>query len=690
MGILSRLKAAADVLVGRAAASYVGGFITGRPTFPTPGFGTLAQEGFEKNAIVYAGIMEIATSVPESPLRYRKRGSREPVESGPMSEALAMPSSWFSETDLWELSLVHLYLSGNFYWEKVRTRGGRVKELWPLRPDRVSIVPGKEQYVDAYRYRIDDREFSLPAADVSHHRWPHPRNDFFGFPPLAAALRALATDNEAVDFAKALLENNALPGGLLKVSKDIDQVEADRLKDRFVEKFSGSKRGAPVVLKPGMDFEPISFDLEKVAFESVRNISTTEVLAVLGVPPILIGALVGLERSTFANFAEARRAFHDETIAPLQRKLASRLSADPDFCPLGSGLEVYFDDSQVSALADMRAAKATATVASWNAGLLTLDQALAELGYPPVGGEEGAQRKQPAPSVFGGTAEQDSFPPGKGRRGRKGRKAQDPLDLLADNLDSLSFAELWEARMRSTAKSVFRAQAREARAAFSSWSKSRPEVKAATFTAAMMQAVKGALENLSEGWTKQAFEEFRPLIVKLLGGSAKLKAQEIEVAFDLDDAKVREFIETYGYKFAQKLGRSSLEELRAVLAAGQDEGLTVDQVSSRLEDVFHRWTSARADMVARSETMRAGNRGVKLAYQEAGVTRLEWDAASDPCPICQALDGKQIGIDEAFVQEGGSFQYADGDVVKTFLANYETVETPPAHPNCRCTISALD
>ncbi|WP_206341757.1 phage portal protein [Streptomyces ureilyticus] len=68
-----------------------------------------------------------------------------------------------------------------------------------------------------------------------------------------------------------------------------------------------------------MDVKVLGLNLDQLRFPDLRTISETRICAGFGVPPVLVGAKAGLDRSTFANYAEARRSFWEETIMPDQR-----------------------------------------------------------------------------------------------------------------------------------------------------------------------------------------------------------------------------------------------------------------------------------------------------------------------------------------------------------------------------------
>lgn len=99
----------------------------------------------------------------------------------------------------------------------------------------------------------------------------------------------------------------------------------------------------------------------------------------------------------------------------------------------------------------------------------------------------------------------------------------------------------------------------------------------------------------------------------------------------------------------------------------------VTNATERAEKYAAKLTRRRAQTIARTETMRAANEGqLQLWAQAKGAGLLNRDAkkvwiTSDPCPICEELEGEEVGIEEEF----------------------SIGADPPAHPNCRCTVGLV-
>jgi phage portal protein BeeE len=118
-------------------------------------------------------------------------------------------------------------------------------------------------------------------------------------------------------------------------------------------------------------------------FIALKQMAAREIALALGVPPLLLG-LPG--DSTYANFAEANRAFWRQGIAPLVKRTAASLAA---FLSqhYGAAMTLTPDFDGVEAMADAREPLWRAVTA---ADFLTADEKRAALGYGPMTKPAGA------------------------------------------------------------------------------------------------------------------------------------------------------------------------------------------------------------------------------------------------------------------------------------------------------------
>lgn len=114
----------------------------------------------------------------------------------------------------------------------------------------------------------------------------------------------------------------------------------------------------------------------------------------------------------------------------------------------------------------------------------------------------------------------------------------------------------------------------------------------------------------------------------------------------------------------------ALFEERGWITARQDANRLAGQYAQKL-------INYRAKNIARTESIRAANQGQQTLWEDAInkdlLTEADWERewiASDPCPICTALDGTRAGMRESF--EGGYFM------------------PPDPHVNCRCSVGLVE
>ena len=111
------------------------------------------------------------------------------------------------------------------------------------------------------------------------------------------------------------------------------QEDVENTKKFFSERFGGPNRGSTAVMSAKTKVQIISWSPEQMNLKGLRRIPEERISAALGVPAIVAGLGAGLDRSTFANFQEARRHAYESNIIPMQRLIGGEIerSLIPDF-----------------------------------------------------------------------------------------------------------------------------------------------------------------------------------------------------------------------------------------------------------------------------------------------------------------------------------------------------------------------
>ena len=272
-------------------------------------------------------------------------------------------------------------LTGDGYLEAVG-EGGLPVELHVLRSDRMSVVPGGDGWPAGFEYTVGGRKVRFASEAVCHVRAFHPQDDHHGLSPMHAAAAAVDVHNSASRWSKALLDNAARPSGAIVHRAEggalMTQEQFERLQGELEANHQGARNaGRPMLLEGGLDWKPMGFSPTDMEFRDVKAAAAREIATAFGVPPMMLG-IPG--DATYANYAEANRAFYRLTVLPLAQRTLSRASAFLSELS-GEAVELRVDLDQVPALSAEREAQ-------WRrvseAAFLTDAEKRSLLGLPPL------------------------------------------------------------------------------------------------------------------------------------------------------------------------------------------------------------------------------------------------------------------------------------------------------------------
>ncbi|MEP3345274.1 MAG: phage portal protein [Litoreibacter sp.] len=292
---------------------------------------SLTRSGFAANPVGFRSVKMIAEAAAALPLVLQDEAQR--FETHPVLALMSRPNQAQGRAEMLEALYGQLLLSGNGYLEAVGLGDGVPVELHVLRSERMHLVPGADGWPAAYEYAVGGRKhrFSMTGdlAPICHIRSFHPQDDHYGFSPLQAAATAIDVHNSASRWSKALLDNAARPSGAIvykggdgQQSMTNDQFE--RLQVEMEAHHQGARNaGRPMLLEGGLDWKPMGFSPSDMEFQKTKEAAAREIAQAFGVPPMLLG-IPG--DATYANYAEANRAFYRLTVLPLAAKVLGSVS----------------------------------------------------------------------------------------------------------------------------------------------------------------------------------------------------------------------------------------------------------------------------------------------------------------------------------------------------------------------------
>ena len=286
---------------------------TGRPVTPATAVGSTA---------VWAAVRIISESIATLPLRVYERSTdgRTIATQHPLYPILHdRPNPRQTAVEYREQQLASLLLWGNAYTWIDRWPSGRPRNLWPLRPDRVTVkidVTSENDPVPNLVYVVsthDGGQKVYASDDILHVRGLS-SDGMLGLSPIAVHRDAVGLEQAEREFAGRFFGNNGRPGGVLKVAGRLSNDAAVRLKQSWETAHRGLENAHRVaVLEEGIEWQSMGMPLQDAQFVEQRRFSIEEIARIFRVPLHLMG---DLQRATYSNIEHQSIEFVVHTIRP--------------------------------------------------------------------------------------------------------------------------------------------------------------------------------------------------------------------------------------------------------------------------------------------------------------------------------------------------------------------------------------
>lgn len=344
------------------------------------------------SSLVMAAVRWLGRTLPEAPLTVvvEDKNGQGQVEPGhELTKLWKRPNQFYSGATLLKAFAASWIIDGNVYLLKIRSRAGKVVELWYLPHFQVKPCWPEDgsEFISHYEYRIEDKAIRLEREDVVHFRdGLNPANPRVGQSPVASLFREIFSDNESANFSAALLKNFGVPGLIISPSdanSTIDPDQASYLKNEVHRRTVGDERGKPFVAGGPIKIELLSFDPQQLDLKNLRRLPEERVAAVLGVNAYVLGFGAALERSIYNNMSEAREEVYESYLVPLQRYLCEELDTQLllEFDKRESA-HTAFDLSQVRVLQEDRDNLVKRMAVGYRSGFIKRSEARTAIGLP--------------------------------------------------------------------------------------------------------------------------------------------------------------------------------------------------------------------------------------------------------------------------------------------------------------------
>lgn len=685
--------------------------------------------GYYANTFVYRCVQCIAEDIsglafrvgadPEKPNDYDTKNPLARLLSPPPYG----PNQTTSARQLWAWSIAQYLVTGRWAWEQELDTRGTPIALWPLPAPYLKPIPseGGGQYFGRYQFGRSGEERNLTQEQVFYH-W-RPRQDDWRQPESvldAARLDvSVAVMQDRYDYA--FLSNDSRPAAIVIYEGFETQAEDEAFKRQFRSEFRGpdnAGRAAFVEADRGESGIAGALDVKTLGLsqKDARSIERYDsklraICVAFGVPLTRLGDASG---RTFAN---ADQETHVYWMGLLPRMADIQDAVNIKLAPLFGSNVGWFDITKVEALRPANKFTAPEALQGYDGGLITKNEARAELGLPPIPGGEAFKVIAPTPDIVlpvstavprekelepratiypvhnyqgtGNLCALCSMP----QKAHKSPTGPTPWPAqVGGTMSAVAETRQVEKRARAVAVSTVQINALEQQ-----WARTFRKLFARQ-ASEVIQRLEGkrgrqvtresrAMEPdhifRQKHWQDVTKQEAEGLVEAVFAAGAGRVAGEFGVSFDLEAAYVQEFVKSRANQLAGQVTDTTYSQITDALAEGVAQGETIQEIAQRVKQVFDNADTARATTIARTEVISAYNAsGATVAGQLGAdvVGGQQWITTEDArTREAHAIaDGQVVGIGEPFDVDGESLAYP-GD--------------PSGSPgniiNCRCVTAFL-
>jgi len=558
---------------------------------------------------------------------------------------------------LWAM-LYEIYGEAFFYLERGEFTN-QVKAMWLLNPAQVELKIYEGELVGYVLHKLDGTQVPLLVEDVIHDKRPNPFNEWRGMSVLEKASLYINTEIVVSSFTYNYIRNSASPSGILSLP-EMNPTAFQQFAQQWREGYEGADNAGKTAFIRGGEaqFTQVGATLADLDTKILKDMTKDDVLMMLEVPRPLLG-LTDDKGFGRGNLDALYYIFAKEKLNPMMNVL------DNIFEKL---LEQEKSDRQttithVSPIPEDKEFK----INTYKAGVglwLTANEVRALEGLEPH--PDGNNLNIPKTPVVNASKKVVI----------KKKKTKAEIKKIQKQEQ-----EEFRQKLQNNASDY----ATEFKRTISKFAESQGKqvVERINATGKIFDEWLFTIKDESE----VLYLELEPLIEELLA----LQVEDMKDFINNEDIKVNPAMKKVAKADIRMIAGLYNEEtykaLEKTLTEGQAAGESLVSMKKRVEQVYTDAKGYRAERIARSETLRIANTAAEYSYQEAGYSSVEWFTNPGACEYCASVEGMTKSIGGSFFDIGQEVVGTDGN---KFLIDYRNIETPPLHPNCRCSITPYE
>lgn len=605
----------------------------------------------------------------------------------------------FSQFDLFEATSIYQLLQGDCFWYMANgIKSGRPRQIIMLRADKVGtdIDPKTDQINGYFVRRSFGDPIPLEVNEVLRFNLFNPKDPFKGYGTVEAGNDYIGTDENTAKFTKNFMGNNAGLSGVLNVKGEVTKGAFRKFVRAWREKYEGVGNAGKVAILRDSDaeFTKVGLGLDELNMGELRKMTLDDVMMMFKVPMPLLGKAeqTGLGRG---NVEALEYIFAKYNIDKKMKRFDSVLTfAMNRYYPEMQNIRIIHENI-IPEDKENKLAERVAGVDKW----ITRDEVRDEDGKDSVDGGDQLfipMANIPLDEASAGlaptSAATDTTAGLKVKLLRTVKKKDKNLGINALKAERFRLSLMrnqlrYERQFRKVVRPIFVRQNKEAL--------DNLEAHASSYhlsESGEMIITKDHQQKLFDdaAYDSEITRELTPMLSDLAstqGGIALAFAGDTENEFHLT-SQILAKIQRGTKRMASNFNDETIARLNATLAVGIQAGEGLGELKKRVNEVYKNIDGYRSSRIARTETLKASNAATLDAYRQTGyVTGMQWAVNPNACEQCLEFDGMTVPLDGQFLALGESYTVTDDEGnEKVYTNDYDTVETPPLHPNCECTI----
>lgn len=616
----------------------------------------------------------------------------------------------------------HLELAGNCYivlrkknGDLISKDGEQPEMLTTLNPGQTIIDIDKSSDVDiirGYIFRKNAVEYRYQRWQVMHLKRPNPNSELEGVGTTQCIAEWIDVDNDGMEFNRQFfLHGSYLTATIETEATDEDQI--DSMRESFMEQHAGVQNANKVLmLMKGMKISQ-NLQPKDMAFDKLLGVTAQRIHAGTRVSSTLLGTA---EADTNRATAEtADYVFAKRLVKPRMAMICQQMN---DFLVsrYEDGLYLSFTDptpeDKSFRIQEMQAVAGSAPV-------LTINEVREKyMGLGPIPGGDVLFRPQtmvpidtpvadptkPSPDLQAdpNKPKDDDGDDDDAGKPKKPKKLYEPKHLVFQPKKT-RFVALRKRREEMTeeiGKQIEKAL-KEIRDQPQEDARRKLEAAAINYLAMQCKEVIGNLSNVIKAIDPTRLMDVKksvqlvidfatPILKELATAEGKVAAESVGgMGVDvLEDPQYAAAVDRSIQLLGEKYTETSLDDLKETIEASLKAGDSITELTEDVRQYYDAAKQNRAPMLARTESFRIANSANKQAWKANGVKQMEWVVSplDNVCDFCQELNGKVMGIDDNWFNQGDTYTTESG---KSMSIDYDDVGAPPLHVNCGCQLKPV-